>query len=71
VAVALKKRPTLKRAFLIVLHGDIMLYTEFYAPLVLAEGDSIYFDSDMGHALVSTSQDDAVVLSVCTRGDDA
>ena len=55
--------------FLMVLHGDIMLYTEFYAPLVLAEGDSIYFDSDMGHALVSTSQDDAVVLSVCTRGD--
>ena len=52
-----------------VLHGDIMLYTEFYAPLVLAEGDSIYFDSDMGHALVSTSPDDAVVLSVCTRGD--
>ena len=51
--------------FLMVLHGDIMLYT----PLVLAEGDSIYFDSDMGHALVSTSQDDAVVLSVCTRGD--
>jgi len=36
---------------------------------VLAEGDSIYFDSDMGHALVSTSPDDAVVLSVCTRGD--
>ena len=55
--------------FLMVLHGDILLYTEFYAPLVLAEGDSIYFDSDMGHALVSTSQEDAVVLSVCTRGD--
>ena len=57
--------------FLMVLNGDIMLYSEFYAPLILTEGDSIYFDSDMGHALVSTSADDAVVLSVCTRGEAA
>ncbi|WP_148253969.1 helix-turn-helix domain-containing protein [Aidingimonas lacisalsi] len=55
--------------FLIVLDGDIMLYTEFYEPLALHQGDSIYFDSDMGHALVSLSDEDAVVLSVCTRGD--
>ncbi|UYF98392.1 MULTISPECIES: helix-turn-helix domain-containing protein [unclassified Halomonas] len=55
--------------FLMVLEGDILLYSEFYAPQALTEGDSIYFDSDMGHALVSTSVEDAVVLSVCTRGD--
>lgn len=55
--------------FLIVLYGEILLYTEFYAPLKLVEGDSIYFDSDMGHALVSISESDATVLSVCTRGD--
>lgn len=54
--------------FLIVLEGEILLYTEFYEPLRLERGDSIYFDSDMGHALVSVSDDDAVVLSVCTRG---
>ncbi|WP_192037007.1 XRE family transcriptional regulator [Halomonas sp. YLGW01] len=54
--------------FLIVLEGAILLYTEFYEPLRLEHGDSIYFDSDMGHALVSVSDDDAVVLSVCTRG---
>ncbi|MDI4638397.1 MULTISPECIES: helix-turn-helix domain-containing protein [Halomonadaceae] len=54
--------------FLIVLEGTILLYTEFYEPLRLERGDSIYFDSDMGHALVSISDDDAVVLSVCTRG---
>ncbi|MBA2777429.1 helix-turn-helix domain-containing protein [Billgrantia kenyensis] len=57
--------------FLMVLEGDIRLYTEFYEPLQLSRGDSIYFDSDMGHALVSVSDDDAVVLSVCTRGDTA
>ncbi|MBB3189097.1 helix-turn-helix domain-containing protein [Halomonas cerina] len=55
--------------FLMVLNGEIRLYTEFYEPLHLAAGDSIYFDSDMGHALVSTSIEDAVVLSVCTPRD--
>lgn len=55
--------------FLMVLDGDILLYTEYYEPLSLTRGDSLYFDSAMGHALVSISEDDAVVLSVCTRGD--
>ncbi|WP_163557180.1 XRE family transcriptional regulator [Halomonas sp. NO4] len=52
--------------FLMVLEGAVRLYTEFYEPLTLGAGDSIYFDSDMGHALVSVSDEDAVVLSVCT-----
>ncbi|WP_447528885.1 helix-turn-helix domain-containing protein [Vreelandella sp. TE19] len=55
--------------FLMILEGEILLYSEFYAPVALSEGDSIYFDSDMGHALVSTGPVDAMVLSVCTRGD--
>lgn len=53
--------------FLMVLAGDIQIFTELYEPLAMAEGDSIYFDSSMGHALVSTGPQDAVVLSVCTR----
>lgn len=53
--------------FLIVLDGAISLYSEFYEPLHLEQGDSIYFDSDMGHALVSVSEEDAVVLSVCAE----
>ena len=57
--------------FLMVLEGEILLYTEFYEPLALESGDSIYFDSDMGHALVSVSDADAVVLSVCTRAEGA
>lgn len=55
--------------FLMVLSGEVMLYSEFYEPVTLVEGDSIYFDSDMGHALVSISEEDAVILSVCTRGE--
>lgn len=52
-----------------VLDGEISLYTEFYAPLHLTQGDSIYFDSEMGHALISVSDEDATVLFVCVRGD--
>ena len=52
--------------FLLVLDGQVMLYTEFYEPLQLETGDSLYFDSSMGHAVVSVSKDDAVILSVCS-----
>ncbi|WP_299259053.1 XRE family transcriptional regulator [uncultured Kushneria sp.] len=57
--------------FLLVLEGSILLYSEFYEPLQLEAGDSLYFDSDMGHAKVSISEEDALVLSVCAPGDRA
>ncbi len=50
--------------FLLVLSGRLMFYTEFYQPVELAEGDSAYYDADMGHALVSLSEEDAVILWV-------
>jgi len=50
---------------LLVLDGDVLVYTEEYEPLALSEGDSTYFDSTMGHAVVSTSKEDALVLWVC------
>ncbi len=52
--------------FLCVLSGEVMVFTELYAPVVLASGDSTYFDSQMGHAVVSVSAEDAEVLWVCT-----
>jgi len=39
--------------FVFVLEGEIILYTEFYEPLNLSRGDSVYFDSMMGHAIVA------------------
>jgi transcriptional regulator with XRE-family HTH domain len=48
-----------------VLSGAVELYTEFYEPVVMETGDSAYFDSGMGHALVSVSEEDALVLWVC------
>jgi transcriptional regulator with XRE-family HTH domain len=47
-----------------VLSGSIALHTEFYAPLVLKTGDSVYIDSGMGHAMVTLGQPPARVLSV-------
>lgn len=50
--------------FLYVLSGSIILYTEFYEPIELTQGDSAYYDCEMGHALISTSETDAEVLWV-------
>jgi len=50
--------------FLYVLSGTVLLYTEFYQPIELHPGDSAYYDCEMGHALVSSSPEDAVVLWV-------
>lgn len=36
-------------------------------PITLTKGDSIYFDSGLGHAYVSTSEKDATVLGVCWK----
>ncbi len=48
--------------FMLVLKGSVMLHTEFYEPVELQVGDSTYYDAGMGHALVSTSEEDAQVL---------
>lgn len=50
--------------FLYVLDGEVMFYTEFYEPTLLKQGDSAYYDCEMGHALVSVSEQDAMVIWV-------
>ena len=50
--------------FMYVISGELELHTEHYRPLTMAAGDSIYYDSAMGHCCVSTSKEDAVVLWV-------
>ncbi|MBS7543893.1 helix-turn-helix domain-containing protein [Ancylobacter oerskovii] len=49
----------------LVLRGQVTLLTEFYAPVTLEEGDSVYFDSTMGHALLSAGSEDAEIFWVC------
>ena len=50
--------------FMFVLSGDLMFHTEHYRPLAMSAGDSVYYDSDMGHCCVSTGEEDAKVLWV-------
>jgi transcriptional regulator with XRE-family HTH domain len=50
--------------FLYVLSGKICLYTEFYEPVEMQRGDSCYYDAAMGHDVISTSQEDAMILWV-------
>jgi transcriptional regulator with XRE-family HTH domain len=53
--------------YIYVLEGGIKVLTEFYDPVVLAVGESIYIDSNMGHAYVTAEGwDEAVVLGVCS-----
>jgi len=49
-----------------VLEGAVELHTDVYAPLRLEAGDSIYFDSGMGHAYVAVSDGPCRVLSICS-----
>ncbi|MEP7243908.1 MAG: XRE family transcriptional regulator [Gammaproteobacteria bacterium] len=52
--------------FLYVIDGELELHTECYAPLLLRAGESIYFDSRMGHAYISRGEVPCHALSVCT-----
>lgn len=52
--------------FAYVLEGTLDLHTSVYAPVRLEAGDSIYFDSGMGHAYVAVSDGPCRVLSICT-----
>lgn len=54
-----------------VIEGSIVVHTQFYDPVVLTRGESIYIDSTMGHAyLVADGCDEALVLGVCSSAED-
>ncbi|MEP6483321.1 MAG: XRE family transcriptional regulator [Rudaea sp.] len=56
--------------YIYVLEGAVKVHTEFYDPVVLRTGESIYIDSNMGHAYVAEKCDEAVVLAVCSSAED-
>lgn len=53
--------------FVYVLDGQVTLHSDYYEPFVLNQGDSCYFDSHMGHVLVSSGDVDARILWVCSK----
>lgn len=57
--------------YVYVLKGRIIVTTEFYDPVTLDEGQSIYLDSTMGHAyLAAEGCDEAEVLGVMSSADE-
>lgn len=57
--------------FIYVLDGRIEVHSEFYDPVVLDAGESIYLDSSMGHAyVVGEGCEEALVLAVCSSTDE-
>jgi len=51
-------------AFIYVLEGAVEVHTELYAPVRLECGDSLYFDSAMGHAYLAACAGACRMLSV-------
>jgi transcriptional regulator with XRE-family HTH domain len=52
--------------YVYVLEGEVEVHTSAYAPVRLRAGDSIYFDSTMGHAYIAASSGPCRVLGVCS-----
>jgi transcriptional regulator with XRE-family HTH domain len=50
---------------LFVIEGELDLYTSMYLPVNLKKGDSMYFDSNMGHAYIAAGSEPCRILSVC------
>src|SRR5690606_11067941 len=54
-----------------VLEGRMEVHTEFYDPMVLEAGESVYIDSNMGHAYIAAKGcDEVLLLGVCSSSDD-
>lgn len=57
--------------YIFVLEGRVEIHTEFYDPIVLEAGESIYIDSNMGHAYVAAEGcEEATVLGVCSSAEE-
>lgn len=49
-----------------VLKGKLEVHCEFYEPVTLDEGDSMYLYSRMGHAYLSKTRGGTQIIAVCT-----
>lgn len=57
--------------YIYVLEGPVEIHTEFYEPVVLQTGESVYIDSTMGHAYVlPQGREQALVLGICSSAEE-
>jgi len=57
--------------YVYVLEGTLELHTEMYTPARLEKGDSVYFDSQMGHAYIAVGDQPCRILSICASSEPA
>ena len=55
--------------FVFVLSGVVDVHTEFYSPSRLHAGESMYFDSNMGHAYTAVGDKPCRLLTIMTAPD--
>ncbi len=55
--------------YVYVIEGILELHTDMYTPARLEAGDSVYFDSSMGHAYIAVGDEPCRILSVCTTSE--
>jgi transcriptional regulator with XRE-family HTH domain len=55
--------------YIYVLEGELALYSDTYTPAYLNKGDSIYFDSKMGHAYVAVGDSPCRILVTFSSSD--
>lgn len=55
--------------FVYVLSGRVCLHTEFYEPVLLETGDSVFFDARMGHAFLAAGEAEARMLCISAMQD--
>lgn len=58
--------------FIYVIEGELAFYSDIYTPVHIRAGDTLYFDSGMGHAYVAAGDGPCRILSVfSTPADEA
>ena len=55
--------------FIYIIEGEVDFHTDLYAPVSLSAGDTLYFDSEMGHAYLKASDAPCrIVAAAAPRG---
>ncbi|MFJ9990169.1 helix-turn-helix domain-containing protein [Pseudomonas putida] len=55
--------------FIYIIEGEVDFHTDLYAPVRLSAGDTLYFDSEMGHAYLKASDAPCrIVAAASPRG---
>ena len=50
-----------------MLEGSVEFHMDYYSPLALNVGDSVYFDASVPHIFLCTGEGDALILSITSQ----